>query len=183
MVTPESDDASLRRVTTPALRRLKTHDISSPTQEVVMTSTTQSTQNTTVPIAAATVVGTTAFNALGVFGDPHANGQGVPEFLTIVAVTLVAAAVVFGVVIPRVTRPAGVGLGLSIAGLVLVLAFWSGLTPPLAVGGILLGAAARRANVKAALGSAAVAVGSLALVGYTAIYVLDWMSSNNIAGM
>ena len=99
---------------------------------------------------------------------------------------MVAAAVVFGLVVPRLQsspKAAGVGLGLSIAGLVLVLAFWSGLTPSLAVGGLLLGAAARRMDVKATLGSVAMAVGALALVGYAAIYIVDWVGTNNIAGM
>jgi hypothetical protein len=140
------------------------------------------------PIAAATVVGTTAFNALGIYGDgsEHAAEHTTGEFLTIVGVTVVAAAVVFGVVVPRVQssgRAAAVGLGLSIAGLVLVLAFWSGLTPALAVGGLLLGAAARRSNVRPTMGAVAMALGALALVGYAAIYITDWMSTNNIAGM
>ncbi len=75
------------------------------------------------------------------------------------------------------------GLGLAIAGLVMVLVFWSGLTPPLAVGGMLLGAAARRTGRRPGLGGAAVAIGALALVGYVVIYGLDWMATNNIAGM
>ena len=92
----------------------------------------------------------------------------------------------FGAVVPHFRdsrRAAAVGLGLSIAGLVLVLAFWSGLTPSLAVGGLLLGVAARLRNVRPTMGAVAIAVGALALVGYVAIYVTDWMGTNNIAGM
>ena len=64
-----------------------------------------------------------------------------------------------------------------------MLAFWSGLPLVLAVGGLIVGAAARRTDVRATLGAVAMAVGALALVGYVAIYVVDWMSTNNIAGM
>ena len=155
-----------------------------------MTSTTitRSTPDLRIaPVAVATVLGTTAFTALGVFGDGSSGADAeTGEFLVIVGFTVVAAAVVFGLVVPRLQssrKAAGVGLGLSIAGLVFVLAFWSGLTPPLAVGGLLLGAAARRTGVRPTLGSVAMAVGALALVGYAAIYVVDWMGTNNIAGM
>ena len=49
--------------------------------------------------------------------------------------------------------------------------------------GILLGSAARRTPEGAGKGIAAVAIGALALVGYVAIYISDWMATNNIAGM
>lgn len=140
------------------------------------------------PIAVATVLGTTAFTALGVYGDgsqKSAEGN-LGSFLTILAVTLVAAAIVFGLVVPHMAgsrHAAACGLVLSILALLLVVAFWSGLTPTLAVGGILLGATARRTGRRPATGGIAMAVGALALVGYSAIYVIDWMSTNNLVGM
>jgi hypothetical protein len=161
-----------------------------PQEEVMSTAspTYQPTTPTTplVAAAAATLVAATFLNALGIFADgtdgaDHSSG----EFFVIVGVTAAAVAVVFGLVVPRAlrgNRTAGVGLGLAIGGLVLVLAFWSGLTPPLAVGGMLLGSAARRSGRHAGVGGVAVAIGALALVGYVAIYALDWMATNNIAG-
>ena len=64
-----------------------------------------------------------------------------------------------------------------------VLVFWSGIGPVLAVSGILLGLAARRTGDGPGKGAFAVGIGALALLGYVAIYVSDWMATNNIAGM
>jgi hypothetical protein len=140
-----------------------------------------------MPAAAFTYLGTCAFTALGVFGDgTDGADHAASDFFVIAGATAVAVAVIFGVVVPRVergSRAAGVGLGLSLVGLLFVLVYWSGLTPPLAVGGILLGAAARRAGHRPGLGGAAIAIGALALVGYASIYALDWLSTHNIAGL
>ena len=148
--------------------------------------TSRSTESRTGPIALGTVVAAVALDALGTFGDGSSGSEhGAGEFFTIAGVIVVAAAIVFGWVVPRWSdRPkaAGVGLGLSIAGLVFVLAFWSGLPPVLGVGGILLGQAAR-ARGRGGMATAAITVGTLALVSDVAIYVMDWMSTNNIAGM
>ena len=64
-----------------------------------------------------------------------------------------------------------------------MLVFWSGIAPLLAVSGMLLGSAARRTGDGPGKGAAAVGLGALALLGYVAIYVSDWMATNNIAGM
>lgn len=155
-----------------------------------MSTTTHDIETTTSPIflpAAATVVGALAFAALGTFGDgadgaAHESG----DFLVVGAWILTLAAVMFLVVVPRSMasgRAAGLGLGLSIAALPLVLVFWAGITPVLAVSGMLLGAAARRSGRGAGKGGAAIVLGALALVGYVAVYVSDWMATNNIAGM
>jgi len=153
-----------------------------------MTTTTVPATRTTGPLLPIGVYAvTTAFNALGVFADGTDGAEANPwEFVVIAVLSAVAVAVVFGLVVPRTlrgTRAAGVGLGLSIAGLVLVLAFWSGLTPALAVGGIVLGAAARRSGRRTGMGGVAVAVGALALLGWVASYVTDYMATHNIAGM
>jgi hypothetical protein len=66
--------------------------------------------------------------------------------------------------------------------LLLVPAFWSGLPAVLGSGGLVLGLAARRTR-RSGVATAAVAIGALAMIGYVAIYVLDWMATNNIAGM
>ncbi len=155
-----------------------------------MTSTTNATEPNTrsqlLP-AAATVVGTLAFTALGAFGDGTEGAAHEPMEFLVMGVWIVAlAAVMFLVVVPRSLasgRTAALGLGLSIAALPCVLVFWAGITPVLAVSGMLLGAAARRSGRGAGQGGVAMAVGALALLGYVAIYVSDWMATNNIAGM
>ena len=64
-----------------------------------------------------------------------------------------------------------------------MLVFWTGIGPVLAVSGMLLGSAARRTGDGPGKGAAAVGLGALALLGYVAIYISDWMATNNIAGM
>lgn len=152
------------------------------------TTTTVPAQRTAGPLLPIAVfLGTTAFTALGVFGDGTDGAEySASEFLVIVGVSAAAVALVLGLVVPRTlrgTRAAPVGLGLAIAGLLTVVAFWSGLTPALAVGGMVLGAAARGQGRRPAMGGVAVAIGSLALLGYVVSYVTDWMATNNIAGM
>ena len=48
--------------------------------------------------------------------------------------------------------------------------------------GLVLGLAARRTG-RSGVATATVAIGALAMIGYVAIYLLDWMATNNIAGM
>ena len=156
-----------------------------------MTSTQMSSAHTThVPVrpaAIATVLGTLAFTAVGTLGDgTGGSDHGAREFLVIAAIVVAVAALMFVFVVPRALRSgrtANLGLGLAIASLPFVLVFWSGITPLLAVSGILLGLAARRTTDGAGKGAVAVGVGALALLGYVAIYVSDWMATNNIAGM
>ena len=140
-----------------------------------------------VPLALGTFVGSLVFIALGTFGDGSATDEhGWEEFLVIAGISAAAVALVFGLAVARLDsspRAGAVGLTLSILGLLTVLAFWAGVTPALAVGGMLLGVAARRTGRATGMGTAAVAIGALALVGYVAIYISDWMSTNNIAGM
>ena len=148
------------------------------------------TRDTDIPVrpaAAATLVGTLAFVALGTFAD-GANGanHGFMEFVVIAAIAVAVAALMFLVVVPRALRlgrTANLGLGLAVGALPFVLVFWSGIAPALAVSGILLGTAARRTSDGAGKGTAAVVIGALALLGYVAIYISDWMATNNIAGM
>lgn len=150
-----------------------------------MTATQTPTETRLLPLAGGTFLGTCAVTALGVFGDGTEGAtHAASDFFVIAGVAGAAIGIVFGLVVPRVQsgrRAAGVGLALSIAGLLMVAVFWSGLTPPLAVGGIVLGAAARRTSARPGVGSAAIAVGALALVGYVAIYALDWLSTHGIA--
>jgi hypothetical protein len=139
------------------------------------------------PAAIATVLGTLAFIAFGTFADGPDGRSGNPmEFVVIGTLVVALAALMFLLVVPRALRSgrtANLGLGLAIASLPCVLVFWAGITPALAVSGILLGSAARRTGDGPGKGAAAVGLGALALLGYVAIYVSDWMATNNIAGM
>jgi hypothetical protein len=139
------------------------------------------------PAAVATVLSTLAFVAFGTFADGSEGVKHDPmEFVVIGGLVVALAALMFLLVVPRALRSgrtANLGLGLAIGSLPFVLVFWSGIAPALAVSGILLGSAARRAGEGAGKGAAAVAVGALALLGYVAIYISDWMATNNIAGM
>ena len=140
-----------------------------------------------LPAAIATVLGTLAFIAFGTFSDGTDGANAEPmEFVVMGAVVVALAALMFLLVVPRALRSgrtANLGLGLAIASLPFVLVFWSGISPVLAVSGMLLGSAARRTGDGPGKGSAAVGLGALALLGYVAIYVSDWMATNNISGM
>lgn len=154
-----------------------------------MTSTTvhHETRPPLLPVAAGAALMGIGFTALGVFGDGTGGAEHEPgEFFVIAGISLLAVAAVFGLAVRRLAgspRAAGVGLALAVLGLLSVAVFWAGLTPALAVGGLALGADARRSRQHAGLGGAAVAVGALAVLGYVAVYVSDWLATNSIAGM
>jgi hypothetical protein len=99
------------------------------------------------------------------------------EVLVVSGILVVTTAVVFGLVVPRALRKdsaGGTALGLSIPALVLLLpAFWAGLPLVLGVAGALIGNAGRRAPTGAGKCIAAVVLGTLAAIGYLAIYVSD----------
>ena len=126
------------------------------------------------PVAIGAIALATTLAAVGTYGGDE--DQGTKEFLVVCAIIAVAAAVVFGLVVPRGLQREAAGataLTLSILGLLTVLAFWSGLTPILAGGGALLGWAGRDADRGRGMCWAAIAIGALALVGYLAIYASD----------
>jgi len=131
-----------------------------------------------VPVAAATFAGTALFTALGTVLSGEGDEHGWGEFAFVLGIALVAVVGVMALVrrLQDSRKAAGAGLALSVFGLATVLVFFMGLTPAFAVGGMLLGAAARRTQVRPGLGGAAIAVGALALLGYVAIYVTDLIS-------
>lgn len=128
-----------------------------------------------VPVAAATFAGSAVFTALGTVLSGESGEHGWGEFAFVLGVALVAVVGVTALVrrFQDSRQTAGVGLGLAVFGLATVLVFFMGVTPAFAVGGMLLGAAARRSQVRAGLGGVAIAVGALALLGYVAIYLTD----------
>ena len=126
------------------------------------------------PVAIGAIAIATTLAAVGTWAG--GDEQGAKEFLVVCAIIAVAAAVVFGLVVPRGLQREAAGataLTLSVLGLLTVLAFWSGLTPILAGGGALLGWAGRDADRGRVMSRAAIVIGAVALAGYLAIYVAD----------
>lgn len=105
------------------------------------------------------------------------------EIAVTVPVILGAAAVVFGVVVPRALRKesaGGTALGLSIpAALLLLPAFWAGLPLVLGLAGVVVGNAGRTTRSGGRACISAVVLGGLTVVGYLAIYVMDAGISGN----
>jgi len=141
------------------------------------------------PVAVGAVAFAVALNALGIWGDGTPDGEDSPllSFLVVCGFIGVAAVLVFGLFVPRglkrlaATDRAGVGaVVMSCLALVFVVAFWTGLPPILAAGGIVLGHAGRTAARRSGLGTAATVIGILALVADVAIYVSDWLSTNGM---
>ena len=98
------------------------------------------------------------------------------EIVSMVALSAVVAAGVFGFVLPRAMREEsapGRALTLSVLGLVLFPAFWSGLPIVLGSAGALLGHAGRNATTGAKRSVAALVIGLLAVAAYLATYVGD----------
>jgi hypothetical protein len=170
-IASETDGRS-RRAATTASRGAPTL-LESTNQRSEGMSTTVS-ERVVAPVAIVAIALATTLAAVGTYAG--GDDQGTKEFLVVCAIIAVAAAVVFGLVVPRGLQREATGataLTLSILGLLTVVAFWSGLTPILAGGGALLGWAGRDATRGRGLSRAAVVIGALALVGYLAIYSTD----------
>ena len=130
------------------------------------------------PLAIGTTLASFAFNALGIYGDgTGGDDHSTSEFLIVCGVAVVAAMVVFGLVVPlTLDKPSSgrTALILAILAVLSVPVFWAGITPALGVGAIILGLSGDRRT----LSRIGVALGALALMGYVVTYVLDWMSTN-----
>jgi hypothetical protein len=131
-------------------------------------------QRAVAPVAVGSIALATVLAAVGTWAG--GDQQGTKEFLVVCAIIAVAAAVVFGWLVPRSLQREAAGataLTLSILALLTVAAFWSGLTPILAGGGALLGWAGRDADRGSGLSRAAIVIGALALAAYLVIYASD----------
>lgn len=136
------------------------------------------------PVAAATTLVTLGLDAFGVYGD-GSNGtqRGVGVLLETFGITVVAAAVVFALVVPWAMRRPGVGapaLTLAVLGALSVPVFWLGITPVLGAGAVLLGLAGRDRERGHTAAQVALVIGLLAVIGAVAGYALDWMSTNGM---
>jgi hypothetical protein len=105
------------------------------------------------------------------------------EVVVTVAVIVVAAGLVFGVVVPRALRKdsaGGTALGLSIPAALLTLpAFWTGLPLVLGVAGIIVANRGRTARSGSGQCIAALVIGALAVLGYLMIYAWDGLVAGN----
>lgn len=136
------------------------------------------------PVAVATTVFALALDALAVWGNgsPFARPS-VSEFLFTAALTLVAAALVFGVIVPRTMhRKAAGAVALTLGAVALILGpvFWLGIAGVLGVGAVLLGLENSDAGRGAGLAKVGATVGAVGAVAYVAMYALDWMNTNNL---
>jgi hypothetical protein len=124
-----------------------------------------------VAIAVAAILG-----AWGTFGG---DGNSTGDYIFVLVIIGVLAAIVYGFVVPRAARGiwpmARTGLILSILGLLTVIVFWSGAPPIFAFAGILLGYFARERE-PSGLATAALLLGVLALIADVAIYIADQTS-------
>lgn len=106
----------------------------------------------------------------------HGEEDSLGEFLVVLGIISVGAAVVFGWVVRRGLRKesaAWTALVLSVLGLLSIAVFWSGLPPVLAGGGIALGWASRHAPRSRWEAWAAVALGALVLGADLAVFLQD----------
>ncbi len=127
-----------------------------------------------VPAAASLSIALAAgLAAWGTFGEESADAW---EYVAVLGFIAVAAALVFGWIVPRGLRKesaGGTALALAVLGVLSIAVFWSGLPPVLAGGGIALGIAGWQAGRGSVLCRAAAVVAAFAIVGDVAVYIQD----------
>jgi hypothetical protein len=120
---------------------------------------------------AAPLAAVAALAGLAVIGLQYAiarpDEDALREFLVVCGLIAVSTAIVFGVVVPR-ARSAKTALTLSLLALLFAAAYWSGISPVLAVGGIVLARGEDGTVSRLAYG-----IGVLALVANVAMAILD----------
>jgi hypothetical protein len=103
------------------------------------------------------------------------------ERISMSALEIVASALLFGLVVPRALRresAGGRGLAIGVIAVLLVVpAFWSGLPMLLGACAALIGYAGKRADTGSGKAMASLVLGLLAVIGYVAFYVLDYLST------
>lgn len=145
------------------------------------TSTTASSERSrlsslVLPTGIVTAVVSSVFTYLGAH-DPG-------EYISMIALGLVAAAVVYGWVVPRtLERDAAPKTAMAmsvIAALATLPAFWTGLPLVLGAAGALVGYAGRSAAKGSGLSIAAMLIGVLSVLGYLTIYIVDGIVMGNL---
>lgn len=109
---------------------------------------------------------------------PAGHEDSLLEYLVVLGIIGVATIVVFGVVVRRGLRTesaAGTALVLSTLGVLTVVAFWSGLPPVLAGGGIVLGWSSRQAGRRRWVAWTAIGLGVFALAADLVAYLPDFV--------
>jgi hypothetical protein len=133
------------------------------------------------PVAVATLFAALALDAVDVWrGGSTDAGPRISDFLLVAAVTVVAAVVVFGMVLPRNIGAPTAGptaLVLGVLALLAVPVFWLGIAGVLGVGAVLLGLESTHAEHGAWLARLGSALGAVGAVGYVLMYVLDWVEA------
>lgn len=129
-----------------------------------------------VPAAAAILVSTFALTVYG--------AHDMTEVAVVLGALLPVIGGVYGILLPsKLTRESAGGTALILAvlgALLLVPAFWSGLPLALGAAGAMLGYAGRHASTGSGKCTAAVIAGTLASIGYFAIYLLDMLSQMGV---
>jgi hypothetical protein len=131
----------------------------------------------TIWLTAAVAIAVAAI--LGAWGTFGGDGNSTGDYIFVLVIIGVLAAIVYGFVVPRAARGiwpmARPGLILSILGLLTVIVFWSGAPPIFAFAGILLGYFARERE-PSGLATGAILLGVMALIADVAIYIADQTS-------
>jgi len=134
-----------------------------------------------VPVAVATLFAALALDAVDVWrgGSTDAVPR-ISDFMLVAGVTVVAAVVVFGMVLPRNIGAPTAGPAALVLGVLAVLAvpvFWLGIAGVLGVGAVLLGLDRTQAEHGPWLARLGAALGAVGAVGYVLMYILDWIET------
>jgi hypothetical protein len=133
--------------------------------------------STRTPFPLAAVAGAAALAVIAVqYLVARPDEDALRELLVVSGMIAAATALVFGLIVPRAAArggSAGTALTLSLLGLVFAAAYWSGIPPVLALGGIVL---ARRTPASGVT-RAATAIGVLAIAADVAVLAADAVSA------
>jgi hypothetical protein len=118
-------------------------------------------------IATVSIAVAVALAAIGSYrgDDEHATRQ----FLIVCVIILVAAGIVFWIVVPRIDRLGRGALILAIIGAVSIVLFWTGVPPVLAGGATVLALGARELGTDRGMATAALALAALTVVAAVVI--------------
>ncbi len=129
-----------------------------------------------VPTGVATALVSSVFTFLGAHGPA--------EYISMIALGVVSAIVVYGWVVPRALAHDAApktAMALCVVAAVLTLpAFWTGLPLVLGAAGAIVGYAGRGAGKGSGLSIAAMLIGVLTVLGYLTIYIVDGLMLGNL---